>query len=283
MHLVDDDRRTFAAMATAMDEGISSLVGMYKELGLWDNTVVVFTTDNGGKPKHGGNNWPWRGQKETLWEGGIHGVGFVSGGLEDLKDVAGTKNTELIHISDWFPTLVHLARGSTKGLNLDGFDVWACIIDKSDSPRQELLHNIDPLEGPVCKRYPGSHFDTRIRAAIRVGKHKLITGQPGHGDWIPVDPSKSIPSLDIKGKNVWLFDIEVDPEEREDLSMEKPDVVEELLERLHYYNSTAVPCSHPAKDPNGSPKDGYRKPWIHTDELTFQETLKDSRVISSKG
>ena len=169
-HIVDDDRRTFAAMTTAMDEGIGSLVGMYKELGLWDNTVVVFTTDNGGRPKHGGNNWPWRGQKDTLWEGGIHGVGFVSGGLEDLKDVAGTKNTELIHISDWFPTLVHLARGSTKGLNLDGFDVWASIIDKSDSPRKELLHNIDQLEGPVGKRYPSSLFDTRIRAAIRVGE-----------------------------------------------------------------------------------------------------------------
>ena len=144
-HYVDDHRMRFAAMVSAMDEGIGNLIRTYKEHGLWDNTLLLFTTDNGGKTAFGGNNWPWRGEKHTLWEGGVHGVGFVSGGL--VEDKAGTENTQLMHISDWFPTLVHLAGRHTEGLNLDGFDVWDTIKGKVDSsPRKELLHNIDPKE-----------------------------------------------------------------------------------------------------------------------------------------
>ena len=167
-------------MVSAMDEGIGTLTRTYKELGLWDDTVLVFTTDNGGKRGQGDINWPWRGERNTLWEGGVHGVGFVSGGL--VEDKAGTENTQLIHISDWFPTLVHLAGGRTEGLNLDGFDVWDTIKGKSkDSPREELLHNIDPLTKPVGKHHPNSPFDTHIRSAIR--RKKLQTYHWKGGTW----------------------------------------------------------------------------------------------------
>ena len=197
----------------------------HKELGLWDNTMLLFSTDNGSKPaENSGNNWPWRGQKTTLFEGGIHGVGFVSGGL--VEDQAGTEHTQLIQISDWFPTLVHLAGGRTEGLNLDGYNVWDTIKGKVDSPRKELLHNIDPLAESFGEPYPNSPFDTQIKAAVRVGNYKLITGKAGCGDWIPVDQSKTIPSPDDKEKNVWLFDIKDDPEETTDLSTLKPDIVE---------------------------------------------------------
>lgn len=95
-----------------------------------------------------------------------------------------------MHVSDWFPTLLHVAGASLSGTKpLDGIDAWHLLTDPlSFSHRQELLHNIDPLffrpldDDPVMLPYPNRHGvnTTTGHAALRFGKWKLFTGDPGY-------------------------------------------------------------------------------------------------------
>ena len=74
-----------------------------KETGYYDNTIIVFTTDNGGAVKMEGNNMPLRGTKGTLFEGGTRGIGFVH---SPLLQKTGYTNLNLMHAVDWLPTLM---------------------------------------------------------------------------------------------------------------------------------------------------------------------------------
>lgn len=254
-------RRIYAGMTTCMDEAVGNITDAFKRRGLWNNTILIFSTDNGGQILEGGNNWPLRGWKGSLWEGGLHGVGFVTSNL--LKQKAVTSKA-LIHVSDWFPTLIGLAGGSLNGTKPDGFDQWKTISEGQLSPRKELLHNIDPLEGPKGKSlFPGL-FDTRVRAALRIGDWKIITGNPGNSSWIP--PPHIYENWEVPEetkKNLWLFNITNDPNEFYDLSDQRLDIVKLMLQRLAFYNSTAVDCVFPPGDDRSDPQlhGGFWGPW----------------------
>ncbi|XP_070569105.1 arylsulfatase I-like [Ptychodera flava] len=142
-------------MVTAMDDAVAAVVEAFKEYGFWEDTLLIFMSDNGG-PANGdnaGSNWPLRGSKHTLWEGGVLG---------------------LIHIVDWYPTLVSLVGGEADP-DMDGLDVWNTISKGDPSPRTEFVYNFD-------------HMETIPARAIRVGDYKLIHGQAGS----PNDPTERI-------------------------------------------------------------------------------------------
>ena len=69
-HIKDRSRRTFAAMAAVVDEGVGNITSALKAAGSYANTVILLSGDNGGQVRAGGNNYPLRGWKGSLWEGG---------------------------------------------------------------------------------------------------------------------------------------------------------------------------------------------------------------------
>merc|ERR1711914_8116 len=66
-------------LLSAMDEAVGGIVDKLKASGMYENTVFFYTTDNGGLCGAGGRNAPFRGQKATLWQGGLRVPAFMSG------------------------------------------------------------------------------------------------------------------------------------------------------------------------------------------------------------
>ncbi|XP_071393412.1 arylsulfatase I [Centroberyx affinis] len=269
-------RRHYAAMLSCLDHGVGEVVQELRTSGLYQKSVLIYSSDNGGQPLSGGSNWPLRGGKGTYWEGGVRAVGFVHSPLLKRKGVV---SRALIHISDWYPTLLGLAGVSESHLGLDGHNVWGAISEGLPCPRTEILFNIDPVS-----RRPGEPdhralvlnglgiWDTAVRAAIRAGDWKLLTGNVGDGDWIPPQTLPGGPERwqglekrrNRRGKSVWLFNVTSDPYERSDLAEERPEVVKHLLTRLAEYNQTAVEARNPPDDPMADPQlhGGVWSPWL---------------------
>ena len=261
----DPARRTYAGMVSCMDEGIGNITQALQEYGLWNDTVLFFSTDNGGQIHAGGNNWPLKGWKGTLWEGGMRGVGLV---YSELLENRGQISSEMIHVTDWFPTIVNLAGGSVAGLPLDGYDIWDTLSRGKPSPRKEILHNIDPMD-THWDPTPGKYKHCR-QAAIRVGDWKLLTGCPGNGSWVPPPESSyhnkpGVVNVFDNINSTFLFNIREDPEERNELSSAFPEMVSLLMKKLKEYNSTAVPVRYPDPDPLSKPElYGFVwTPWVH--------------------
>lgn len=110
-------------MIAKMDESVGRVVTALEESGMLHNSIIVFMSDNGaptiGTYPNWGSNYPFRGVKETLWEGGVRSPTFVWSPL--LKNTPRVSN-ELYHISDWLPTLYAAAGESWKYVRLVALD-----------------------------------------------------------------------------------------------------------------------------------------------------------------
>lgn len=126
-----EDKRIHAAMLQSMDKNIAAIVAELEKLKLLDNTILVFTSDNGAMAE--GSSLPLRGHKHTIYDGGVRlptVIYWPKGGL-----AGGKKWDGLCGGLDMFPTLMAMT-GSTmpKTRPLDGKDIWPALRDRQPSP-----------------------------------------------------------------------------------------------------------------------------------------------------
>jgi arylsulfatase A-like enzyme len=206
--IADSRRRLKAAMTTCMDDAIGEIVAELGKRGMAENTLILFSSDNGGPTGEAADNAPLRAGKSTLYEGGLRVPAFAVWPGRLKPGVV----REMLHATDLYPTLLRLAGAPTsQKLPLDGKEAWATISEGRPSPREEILHNVEPNRG-----------------ALRRGPWKLVV----RGD---------LPATGVSAVKAELFNIDQDPSEKTDLAEQHPDRVKDLLERLNAYAREAVP------------------------------------------
>jgi arylsulfatase A-like enzyme len=140
-------QRTYAAMVTRMDEQVGRVLAVLDRLGLSDNTIVVFTSDNGGE--RFSDVWPFTGHKTELLEGGIRIPAIVRW---PGRVRAGAISDEQIISMDWLPTLV-AAAGSAPAHSHppDGIDIGPAL-DGSGLPERTLFWRYKAHAQQACRR-----------------------------------------------------------------------------------------------------------------------------------
>jgi arylsulfatase A-like enzyme len=208
--IADSDRRHKAAMTTCMDDEIGRILGEIEKRGMASRTLILFASDNGGPTGKGASdNGPLRAGKGTLYEGGLR-VPACASWAGTIKP--GTVIDEAIHIADLYPTFLKLAGASLEQkLPLDGLDAWPAIAQGRPSPREEILHNVEPGRG-----------------ALRRGPWKIVV-------------QGRLPAADAAAVKVELFNVVEDPSEKNDRSAAQPEKVKDLFERLNAHARAAVP------------------------------------------
>jgi arylsulfatase A-like enzyme len=213
-----EPRRTYAGVLAAMDEAVGQIVAALDEKGLRQNTLIVFSSDNGGPaPEVVTDNGPLRAGKTTLYEGGVRVAAFTTW---EGHVKAGTVVRQPLHMVDWYPTLLKLAGASlTQELPIDGLDAWPTITGGKPSPHKEILINTTPRTG-----------------AIRAGAWKLVING-GVNDTARAESGSEQPGA---ADTVELFNLTDDPYEKTNLAEKHPEKVRDLRARYSALAAQAV-------------------------------------------
>ncbi|MCA9446564.1 MAG: sulfatase-like hydrolase/transferase, partial [Candidatus Omnitrophica bacterium] len=207
-HIDHPDRRLYAAALSHLDWAVGQLVEAVDRIGQRENTLIIFTSDNGGMADHyrGGNypppdtplnkfasNDPLKGWKGQVYEGGmrvpawVNWKGRLGSGLCDLP----------MHAVDWLPTLAPISGYEIDdGMSFDGIDVWPLITGEDDNPSERILYWVW-----------GKGRETE-RVALRKGSWKLLR-DGAEGEWE-------------------LYNLDSDPNELMDLAKKRPDLIQSL-------------------------------------------------------
>ena len=210
-HIELHRERVYAAMIRSLDRGVGRVMQALKANGLDENTLVMFTSDNGGAGYIGlpDVNEPYRGWKITLFEGGIR-VPFLARWPARLP--AGETFDAPVHHFDMYATAAAAAGADLPTDRvMDGVDLTAYVtgIDTTQAPHEYLF------------------FRSGAAQAVRDERWKLMVSAP-----------------EGQPRKEWLFDLTAEGEWR-DLLAEQPDVAVRLRQALEGHNAEQQPSRWP--------------------------------------
>ena len=188
-------RRAFAAKVIGLDASIGKVLDELDRQKMSNDTLVIFMTDHGGDPEYGGSNLPLRGDKATLFEGGIR-VPCIVRWPERIA--AGSESDTVACAIDWFPTFCDVVGMDRNRFPLDGKSLLTVLQGQLDQTSSRTL---------VWRTGAHAELDRKSWLAIR------------DGDWKWVRPP---------GVQAMLFDLASDPNEARDLASDHPDVAARL-------------------------------------------------------
>lgn len=192
--------RVYAAMVRSIDRSVGRIVAALEEAGVADNTIIVFTSDNGGAGYVGlpDINAPYRGWKLTLFEGGIRVPLFASW---PARIPAGTRvEAPAAHI-DLMPTLAAAAGARLPpNVEIDGVNLLPAIATDADKPRTLFWQS---------------------------AYYKVVR----HGDWKL--------QMNERPRKTWLYDLANDPTEQRNLADDYPEKVAELRALIEKHQAGA--------------------------------------------
>lgn len=201
-HIKDEHRRTYAAMVYAVDRGINTVVKKLKETKQFDNTLIVFLSDNGGKVSKGATNYPLREGKGSACEGGYRVPMF----FHWPKNVtAGQHFDQPVSAVDFYPTFAKLAGAKIPAdKKLDGTDMWENFQNGKGSHEGGYIY---------CLRHRVGYTDVGVR----------------RDQW---------KALRLNQESWKLYNIEEDKEESTDLSVQHPEILKELVTAAEKWSQT---------------------------------------------
>jgi arylsulfatase A-like enzyme len=201
--------RVYGGMIRSLDRGVGQVLDALKKSGLEDNTLVIFTTDNGGAHYIGlpDINRPYRGWKMTFFEGGLHAPFFA-------KWPAG------------------LPQGTTYDKPVAHLDLFATAAGAAGAPL--------PTDRPI----DGVNLIPFVRGEAQGNPHEALFWRSGHYRMVMADGWKL--QVAERPKKNWLFNLKEDPTEQVNLAETNPAKVRELMSRLTAHDAQMVEPAWPA-------------------------------------
>lgn len=212
-----ENRAKLVALIEHLDAGIGRVLATLEGTGLAKDTLVIYTSDNGGLLLTSANNGPWRDGKGSMYEGGLR-VPFVA--RWPGRVTPGTSCPLPGLTMDIFPTALAVAGLEPSG-DVDGVSLVPAMLGEAKIPSARDLFFIRREGGKLSG-------GKEIEAVIR-GRWKLLQNSP----WTPRE----------------LYDLEKDPAEHHDLARDEPEIVTTLSNALaaHRLKGGAVPWQPPAR------------------------------------